>query len=298
MDTPYQWVKQIASHWGGTRNGMIVHWPSGIAARGEVRTQFHHVIDVAPTLLEAARLPAPIVVEGVQQKPIEGTSMLYTFEEPGAPERHDVQYFEMFGNRGIYHKGWTAVTRHGIPWELVGGAEKGVRRRPVGALRHAPRRHAGRGRGPGEPGDPARAAAEAPHRGRAPRRAAAGRPARGAGHRGPRRETHDRPRRDAGPLRRHARAGGGLLDIKNRSHAITAEIEVPEDGAQGVILAQGTQFGGYALYAPEGRLKYVYNFLGLETFTVEAPDRLSPGTHQVRMEFDYDGGGLRARGAR
>ena len=116
MDTPYQWTKQVASHWGGTRNGTIVHWPNGIKAKGEIRSQFHHVIDLAPTVLEAAGLPHPTVVNSVQQAPIEGVSMLYAFNDAKAAERHETQYFEMFCNRGIYHKGWTAVTRHGVPW--------------------------------------------------------------------------------------------------------------------------------------------------------------------------------------
>src|SRR5215468_12589063 len=119
MNTPYQWTKQIASHWGGTRNGTIVHWPNGIKARGELRAQFHHVIDVAPTILEVAGLPEPISVNGVQQRPIEGVSMMYSFDDAKAAERRETQYFEMFGNRGIYHKGWTAVTKHGTPWVLV-----------------------------------------------------------------------------------------------------------------------------------------------------------------------------------
>ena len=117
MDTPYQWTKQVASHWGGTRNGTIVHWPGYIKGKGEIRSQFHHVIDVAPTVLEAAHLPAPMMVNGVQQKPIEGVSMLYSFNDANAADRHETQYFEMFGNRGIYHKGWTAVTKHRTPWE-------------------------------------------------------------------------------------------------------------------------------------------------------------------------------------
>src|SRR5512139_3522942 len=116
LDTPYQWTKQVASHWGGTRNGTIVHWPNGIAAKGEARSQFHHVIDVAPTVLEAAGIPEPTFVHGIQQKPYEGVSMAYSFNEAGAAERHETQYFEMFVNRGIYHKGWTAVTRHSIPF--------------------------------------------------------------------------------------------------------------------------------------------------------------------------------------
>jgi arylsulfatase A-like enzyme len=121
MDTPYQWTKQVASHFGGTRNGTIVHWPRGIQAKGQVRSQFHHVIDVAPTILEVAGLPHPVTVDGVQQKPLEGVSMAYSFDAPDAAERHETQYFETFGNRGIYHKGWTAVTKHRTPWET--GAE-------------------------------------------------------------------------------------------------------------------------------------------------------------------------------
>ena len=119
-DTPFKWTKQVAGGYGGTRNGMVVHWPAGIESGGEMRWQFHHVIDVAPTLLEAAGLPEPLFVNGVQQSPIEGTSMLYSFNDATAPDRHETQYFEMFGNRGIYHKGWTAVTRHKTPWLLIG----------------------------------------------------------------------------------------------------------------------------------------------------------------------------------
>ena len=116
MNTPYQWTKQVASHFGGTRNGTIVHWPNGIKAKGEVRSQFCHVIDIAPTVLEAAGMPAPTIVNSVQQAPYEGASMLYAFNDAKAAERRETQYFEMFCNRGIYHKGWTAVTRHGVPW--------------------------------------------------------------------------------------------------------------------------------------------------------------------------------------
>ena len=117
MNTPYQWTKQVASHFGGTRNGTIVHWPNGIKAKGEIRSQFTHVIDVAPTILEAAGIPEPVEVNGVHQDPIEGVSMLYAFDDANAAEQHETQYFEMFGNRGIYHKGWTAVTKHRTPWD-------------------------------------------------------------------------------------------------------------------------------------------------------------------------------------
>src|SRR5215470_3884866 len=108
MDTPYQWTKQVASHWGGTRNGMVVHWPAGIAATNEVRAQFHHVIDIAPTILEAAGVPEPTSVNGIEQRPMDGVSMLYAFDDSDAADRRQTQYFEMFCNRGIYHEGWTA----------------------------------------------------------------------------------------------------------------------------------------------------------------------------------------------
>ncbi len=118
MDAPYQWTKQVASHWGGTRNGTIVHWPRGITGHGGTRTQFCHVIDVAPTILEAAGIPEPAFVNGVQQSPMEGISMVYSLNDAVTPERHDLQYFEMIGNRGVYYKGWSAVTKHRTPWEL------------------------------------------------------------------------------------------------------------------------------------------------------------------------------------
>jgi arylsulfatase len=120
MCTPYQWTKQVASHWGGTRNGMIVRWPKGIKARGEIRNQFLHVIDIAPTVLEAAGIPEPTLVNGVSQEPMHGTSMAYSFDDAKAAERHETQYFEIFGNRGIYHKGWSAVTKHRTPWQTTG----------------------------------------------------------------------------------------------------------------------------------------------------------------------------------
>ena len=118
-DTPFQWTKQIASHYGGTTNGVVIHWPARIKAKGEVRSQFTYVTDIAPTVLEAAGLPFPKSVNGTMQKPFDGTSMVYTFDNPKAKETHTTQYFEMFGNRGIYHDGWVACTRHSIPWLMV-----------------------------------------------------------------------------------------------------------------------------------------------------------------------------------
>ena len=163
MNTPYQWTKQVASHFGGTRNGMIVHWPNGIKAKGEIRSQFHHVIDVAPTVLDVAGLPQPDFVNGIQQTPLHGVSMRYTFDDADAAEHRETQYFEVACNRGVYHKGWTAVTRHSTPWEFGGDAPR-ARRRRLGALRHQHRLVPGarpRGRAPRQAG---RAAAPLPDR--------------------------------------------------------------------------------------------------------------------------------------
>src|SRR5205823_4293799 len=199
MDTPYQWTKQVASHWGGTRNGTIVHWPGRIRSKGETRTQFHHVIDVAPTVLEAAALPEPVFVNGVQQMPLHGVSMAYSFDDAGAGERRETQYFEMFVNRGIYHKGWTAVTRHSIPWAF------------------------------GEMG----------------------------------RLTEN-----------------SVVVLKNKSHAVSAQIVVPEGGANGVIVAQGGAFGGWSLYLHEGKPAYCYNLFGLRKFKVYGLEPVAAGEHQ------------------
>ena len=118
-NTPFQWTKQVASHFGGTRNGMVLHWPARIKAKGEIRSQFHHVIDVAPTALEAAGIPEPKTVNGIEQYPMDGVSMLYSTDDAKAADRRKTQYFEMFGNRAIYHEGWIAATRHSIPWLLT-----------------------------------------------------------------------------------------------------------------------------------------------------------------------------------
>ena len=201
MDTPYQWTKQIASHWGGTRNGTIVHWPKGIEAQGEVRNQFHHVIDVAPTVLEAAGLPEPKTVHGVEQKPYEGVSMRYTFDDAAAAERHETQYFEMFCNRGIYDKGWTAVTRHSTAVDP--GAAGAVRRRHLGALRHEHGLEPG-ARPRGRDAREARGAPGAVHRGgEEVQRAAARRPPRRALQLRPRRPADADHREVAAPVRGH-----------------------------------------------------------------------------------------------
>jgi arylsulfatase A-like enzyme len=293
MDTPYQWTKQVASHWGGTRNGTIVHWPKGIKSKGEVRSQFHHVIDVAPTILEAAGLPEPVFVNGVQQHPIEGVSMAYSFNDAKAAERHETQYFEMFGNRGIYHKGWAAVTRHSTPW-LLGGEKIPAFDDDNWELY-----------------DTSKAWSQANNLAtQMPEKL----------HELQRLWLIEAVRYNVLPLddRRVERlnsdmAGRPLLikgksqilfgsmgrlsensvvNIKNKSHSVTAEIVVPATGAEGVIVAQGGNAGGWSLYAKGGKLKYCYNLFGVQYFYAESSSPLAAGQHQVRMEFAYAGGGL------
>ncbi|NTU81714.1 MAG: arylsulfatase [Chloroflexales bacterium] len=291
MNTPYQWTKQVASHFGGTRNGTIVHWPRGFKARGEVRNQFCHVIDIAPTVLEAARLPEPTMVNGVMQEPLHGTSMIYSFDDGAAPERHETQYFEMFCNRGIYHQGWTAVTHHGTaPWIVTG--EQPPLDDDIWELYDTTR-------------DWTQAhdlAKEMPAKLRELQRLfeieatkynvlpldsrkaerfnseLAGRPAVVRG---------TTQLLFAGMRRLQENA---VLNLKNKSHTVTAQVEVPDADARGVIAAHGGNMGGWSLYVHEGRLKYCYNLLGIRHFDVTGSVPLSAGEHQVRMEFAYDGG--------
>jgi arylsulfatase A-like enzyme len=290
MDTPYQWTKQIASHWGGTRNGTIVHWPSRIRAKGEVRSQFHHVIDIAATVLDAAGLPEPTFVHGVQQMPLHGVSMAYSFDDAAAAERHETQYFEMFCNRGIYHKGWTAVTRHSTPWVMV---ENPPLEDDVWEL-YAPgdwtQAHDLAGEQPQKLAELQRLfLIEATKYNVLPlddRRAErfnsdlAGRPQLIRG-------TRQLLFGGMGRLSENS-----VVVVKNKSHAVTAQIVVPDDGAEGVIVAQGGAFGGWSLYLKDGRPAYCYNLFGLQQFKVYGEAAVSPGEHQVRMQFAYDGGGL------
>ena len=165
MDCPFQWTKQVASHWGGTRNGTIVHWPRGISQKGGVRSQFCHVIDFAPTVLEVAGIPEPSMVNGVLQSPYEGTSMLYTFDAPEEPERHELQYFEILGNRGIYFKGWSAVTKHRTPGSSPAKCSEPSMRTCGSSTTAAATTHGTRPQ-PGDAREAARAAAPVADRGR------------------------------------------------------------------------------------------------------------------------------------
>jgi arylsulfatase A-like enzyme len=297
MNTPYQWTKQVASHWGGTRNATIVHWPKGIEAKGEVRSQFHHVIDVAPTILEAAGLPQPVMVNGVQQRPIEGVSMVYAFDDAKAPERRETQYFEMFGNRGIYHKGWTAVTRHRTPWLMTAKAPPFDD--DVWELYDTSKDWS-------QSNNLAKQMPEKLHELQrlwlieATRYNVLPLDDRGAERINP--DLAGRPVLIRGNSQILFGSMGRLsensvINVKNKSHSVTAEITVPQAGAEGVIIAQGGNIGGWALYAKSGKLKYCYNLLGIQHFYVESGSRIPEGNHQVRMEFEYAGGGLGKGGA-
>jgi arylsulfatase len=293
MDTPYQWTKQVASHWGGTRNGTIVSWPNGFDARNEIRTQFAHVIDVAATVLDAAGLPAPTIVNGVQQAPLHGTSMRYSFDDAEADERHETQYFEMFGNRGIYHKGWTAVTKHKTPWILVGG--------PVIAFDDDVWELYDTGKDWSQARDLSKEHPDMLHELQrlwlieATRYNVLPLDDRAAERVLP--ETAGRPTLIQG--NRQLLFGGmgrlsenSTVSIKNKSHAVTAEVVIPDGGAQGVIVAQGGSIGGWSLYMKDRKPRYCYNLLGVQRFYVEGDQEIPSGKHQVRMEFAYEGGGL------
>jgi arylsulfatase A-like enzyme len=291
MDTPYQWTKQVASHWGGTRNGTIVRWPSGIKAKGEIRNQFHHVIDVVPTVLEAAGLPAPTFVNGIQQAPLEGVSMAYSFDDAKAEERHTTQYFEMFVNRGIYHNGWTAVTKHSLPWI---NAEPPALDDDVWELY-----------GPDDWTQAHDLAAEQPEQLARLQRLfiiEAGKynvlPLDDRRYERFNADLAGRPQLIQGNTQLLFGGMGrlsenSLLVLKNKSHSVTAEVVVPEGGASGTVVAQGGAFGGWSLYqTTDGRPAYCYNLFGLQRFKVYGADPVTQGEHQLRVEFTYDGGGL------
>lgn len=291
MDTPYQWAKQVASHYGGTRNGLVVHWPDGIEGSGQVRHQWHHVIDVAPTVLEAAGLPHPASVDGVAQDPIEGTSMLYSFTAPEAPEQHTTQYFEMHGNRGIYHEGWTAVTKHRTPWtvgqiemvdfeddrwELYDTTTDWTQARDVAA--EHPERLA-------ELQALFLVEAETYHVLPLDDRFLERLIPELSGRRlAPSTMTLD-------PSMRRL-AEDAVPNVKNTSFRVTAVIDADSDASDGVLIAQGGQFGGWALFLDAGRPTYVQNYFRVESTHVVSDEALSAGPHTVEVVFTYDGGGL------
>ncbi|AUX24924.1 arylsulfatase [Sorangium cellulosum] len=310
MCTPYQWTKQVASHFGGTRNGMIVHWPKGIEARG-LRHQFTYVTDVLPTVLEAIGLPEPLSVDGVLQKPIEGVSFFYTFNDANATERHRTQYFEMFGNRGIYHEGWTAVALHSKPWQLEDELPDFSEDTWELYFTYAEKSEDL----PKQDWTQAKdLAAENPDKLEELKNLFQIEAARYNVFPLDDRKIERLPSGPSGQeedVRSQRYVDGSfvadsvVIDNFNRSFKITAEITVPADlpgPAHGVILARGNDFGGFGLYAKNGILTYVYNYLGLEVFYVRADNPedvtslLPSGTYQVRMEFNYQGGEVAGEG--
>ncbi|MDJ0592062.1 MAG: arylsulfatase, partial [Pleurocapsa sp. MO_226.B13] len=292
MDTPFQWTKQVASHFGGTRNGLAVSWPNKIKARGEVRSQFHHVIDVMPTILEAVGLPAPSSINGVAQSPIEGTSMVYSFDDAKADSTHRNQYFEILGNRAIYSDGWVAATTPPEApwisvakkldpitewdWELYHVAEdfseaKNVADQYPKKLREMQLLFYG----------------EADKYNVLPI----------ASDKVSRLDVRLRPSLTSGRDTFTYYDGmvripeGTAPDFKNKSHSISVDVEVGEGNNDGMLVTQGGRFGGWGLYILEGRPVYLYNVANLERYKLEGSP-LTPGAHTIRYEFKYDGGGL------
>ena len=290
MDAPFTWTKQIASDFGGTRSGMVIRYPEKISSQGEIRDQFTHVIDIAPTIYELSGIPAPRLVNGIEQIPIEGTSLAYTFNAPDAPEQHTVQYFEIYGNRAIYEDGWLARTVHRAPWlyqpphtlkedqwELYNTREdfslsenlaqaNPERLKEMEALfmEEAAKYHV-------LPIDDRTMERRNP--------ALVGRPTVMAG-------------RTTMNLSEGMKGMGPdiFISLGNKSYTITADLDVPEK-ANGVIVCQGGRFGGISLYLQNGKPAFTYNYLGKEIFEVISPDVLTPGNHHLVYSFDYDGGG-------
>ncbi|MHC5538665.1 arylsulfatase, partial [Singulisphaera rosea] len=295
-NTPFRYGKQVASDFGGTRNPMVVHWPKGIRSKGEVRPQFHHVIDIAPTVLEAAGLPQPHTVNGTPQHPIEGVSLLYSFDNPKAESRRHTQYFEIAGNRGIYHDGWFAGTVHRAPWEVVPRASLADDRWELFRIDQ-------------DFSQSNDLAAENPEtlkglQGLFLEEAA---------------KYHVLPIDDRSVERMDpAIAGrpdlmqgrtsltlypGGVgmaenvfINVKNRSHTITAELEIPKGGAAGVIVAQGGRFGGWSLYLKGNKPCFAYNWLGVERYAIASDEELPEGRVTLQYKFAYDGTGRGAGG--
>jgi arylsulfatase A-like enzyme len=291
LNAPFGWMKQVPSDFGGTRNGMVVRWPKGIKAKNEIRTQFGHVIDVAPTILQAIGLPEPKVVNGTAQIPMEGTSLVYSFDDAKAKERHVTQYFEIAGNRAIYRDGWFARTIHRAPWEakgrhpldqdvwelydvradfslandLAAKHPKKLAELQAAFMKEAAKYHV-------LPIDDRVFERLDAH--------AVGRPDLMAG-----RTSLTLAEGMTGMME------SAFINVKNKSKTITAEVEVQAGTPNGTILAQGGRFGGWSLYVKNGVPAYDYNFLGLQRTTITAGKPLPAGRSTIRFDFAYDGGG-------
>jgi arylsulfatase len=295
FDTPFKWTKQVASHFGGTRQGMCIAWPNRIKDAGGIRHQFHHMIDVVPTILEVTGIPAPLMVNGIAQKPIEGVSMAYTFDKKNAdaPSTRKTQYFEMFANRGIYHDGWYACTTPPVPVWLLGTAKlpddvvNGYKWELYNLKEDYSQYNDLAAKMPDKLRDMKEAfLVEATKYNVFPLdnsvlpRIIAPRPSATAG-----RTVFTYSGEMAGLTYSDAPS------ILNRSYTITAEVEVPK-GGEGMIVTLGGRFGGYGLYLLKGKPVFTYNALDLERFRWEGPDALTPGKHTIVFDFKYDGPGF------
>lgn len=292
MCTPFQWTKQIASHFGGTRNGMVISWPKGIAAKGELRTQFHHCIDVVPTILEACHVTMPSSVNGVTQKPIEGVSLAYTFAEANAKDQRTKQYFELLANRAIYSDGWVACTTPvGAPWDSAGAKVDeitGYKWELYDTSKDFSQAHDLAAEMPDKLKDlqllfyteAARYNVLPIDNSKTERLDPAIRP------------SLTRGRKSFSYTEGMVRIPEGASpDIKNKSWSIKADVEVKEN-ASGIIVTQGGLFGGWGLYLNQGKPVFHYNFVDVAHFDVAGKDSLTPGKHTIEMQFAYDGGGI------
>ena len=296
FDTPFKWTKQVASHFGGTRQGMAIAWPNHIKDAGGIRTQFHHMIDIVPTLLEATGIPAPVMVDGIAQKPIEGVSMAYTFDKANAnaPSTRTTQYFEMFANRAIYHDGWIAATTPPAPPWLLGTVElpKDVVNGYKWELYNLTEDYSENNDLAAKMPDKLREMQELflveatkynvfPLDNSVLPRILAPRPSATAG-----RNVFIYASEMAGlPV-------SDAPSILNKSYTITAEVEIPQGGAEGMIVTLGGRFGGYGLYVLKGKPVFLYNFVDLERFRWEGQQALAPGKHTIVFDFKYDGPGF------
>ena len=296
FDTPFKWTKQVASHFGGTRQGMAISWPARIKDKGGIRTQFHHVIDIVPTILEATKIKAPNVVDGISQKPIEGVSMMYTFDQANsnAPSRRKTQYFELGGYRGIYQDGWYAATTPPIaPWSPVIGVTlpdvlTGYNWELYNLIEDYSQYNDLAANRPDKLAELKKVFTQEatkyqvfPLDNRAFVRMLTPRPSATAGQNV---FTYSGEISGISP--------GTAPPFLGRSFTITADIEVPQGGAEGMLVADGGETNGYGLYLLKGKPVFTYNLLGIERFRWEAAQALAPGKHAVVFDFTYDGPGV------
>jgi arylsulfatase A-like enzyme len=292
-NAPFQWVKQVASHFGGSRNPMVVAWPKQISDHGGLRDQFTHLIDIVPTILAAANIPPPKTVDGIEQKPHDGVPILSTFENPQARPVRERQYFEIFTNRAIYDKGWIACAQHSLPWrqDLAPGHWENDRWELYNIDEDFSEADDLAAKYPDKLkelqavfDEEAKKNHVYPFDDRGAARISVPKP----------------PPGGADPNRTHFTyfAGASRLpetaapNTKNRSHRITAQIEMSDKGSEGVILAAGGVSAGYALYVKDGKLHYHYNWFERERTDLVSNAPLPPGKSTVTVEFAYDGGGL------